>query len=324
MKLVILGSGNWGLALASVFRQDRHVVIWAKDGNELTNAQNILNKNSTYRSERLSLEIKYNQPLSANDVIIVAVPSAVIRQLSREIAEFQGGQPLTIVSASKGLEQPGFKTMSQVLVEELPQCRIGVLTGPTIAWEVAEGRRAKAVLAAYDVACLMRLRNLLDNPNLLFELSLDPVAIEFCAALKGVIAIGAGIADGLELGRNFMGLLLTYGLHEFITIGRFLGISTNQVLSIAGLGDLITTAWSTQSRNYKFGRLLAKKVPMKHALKEVGMVVEGVRVARDVAQLARLNVPVDIFNTIAAIIDSPTDENLTNFIRAILEYRSIA
>ncbi|MHA2067912.1 MAG: NAD(P)H-dependent glycerol-3-phosphate dehydrogenase, partial [Candidatus Thorarchaeota archaeon] len=299
-------------------------VIWAKDGNELAKAQNILNKNPKYRSEHLALEIKYNQPLSTDDVIIVAVPSAVIRQLSREIAEFQGGRPLTIVSASKGLEQPGFKTMSQVLTEELPQCRIGVLTGPTIAWEVGEGKRTKAVLAAYDVACLMRLKNILDTPSLLFELSLDPVAIEFCAALKGVIAIGTGIADSLELGRNFMGLLLTYGLHEFITIGRFLGISTNHVLSIAGLGDLITTAWSTQSRNYKFGRLLAQEVPMKDALKEVGMVVEGVRVARDVAQLARLNVSVDIFSAIAAIIDNPTEENLANFVKVILEYRSMA
>ncbi len=228
---------------------------------------------------------------------------------------------MIVVSASKGLEQPGFKTNSCVLREELPHCKIGAISGPTIAREVGQGMPAKAVLAAYDVETLTQIKCALDNPVLKFELSLRVVEVEFCAALKGVIAIGAGIADGLNLGKNFMGLLLTYGMQEFMELGRFLGISTHQMLGIAGLGDLITTCWSTNSRNHRFGCLLAKKVPVKQALSEVGMVVEGIRVAKDVAQLVNLNVQVEIFNAIAAVIDEPSDETLAAFVKVVSEYR---
>ena len=321
MKVVLLGSGNWGLAMASVFSQARPVVVWAKDEHELENARKNLAANYRYNAEKLVLEVKYSRELSPDDILIVAVPSSLVREVARETAKFLKGRSLIVVSASKGLEQPGFKTNSCVLREELPQCKIGAISGPTIAKEVGEGRPAKAVLAAYDVESLMRMKYALDNPVLKFELSLRVVEVEFCAALKGVIAIGAGIADGLNLGKNFMGLLLTYGMQEFMELGRFFGISTQQMLGIAGLGDLITTCWSSNSRNHRFGYLLSQKVSVQEALNEVGMVVEGIRVAKDVAQLVNLNVPVEIFSAIAAVIDEPSDETLAAFVKVVSEYR---
>jgi len=321
MRLVVLGSGDWGLAIAGALKNCGELRVWAKDKKEMRLAKKILTAKTT---DDVPIEVKYSQPLLETDILMIAVPSSAMRQVGREAADFLRKKSLTIVSLSKGLQQPGFKTMSQILTEELPQCKIAVISGPTIAKEVGEGKPAKAILASSDVDCLMGLKEALANPFLKFELSLKVVEVEFCAALKSVIAIGAGIADGLSLGRNFIGLLLTYGLHEFITIGRFLGISTQQVLGIAGLGDLITTSWSTDSRNHQFGYLLAKKVSSKQALKQVGMVVEGIRIAKDVSRLASLNVPVDIFRAIADVIDNPTEQNLGQFVNVVIEHRGVS
>lgn len=315
MSLVILGSGNWGSALATVLAPGAEVVLWTRSDSKGGPTPRDGSSGTIVR-ERM-----YSRPLSEDDILIIAVPSAAIRDVGQQLSDHLGKTSITIVSASKGLSQPGFRTMSQVLLEALPHCRVAVLSGPNIASEVGAGKPAKAVLAAYDVACLTQLRKELDNDTLKFELSLCAVEVEFCAALKGVIAIAVGIADGLDLGRNFVGLLLTYGIHEFMAVGQFLRISTHEVLSIAGLGDLITTCWSTESRNYKFGRLLARQVPSAKALKEVGMVVEGVRVATDIAGLASLNVAVEIFGSVAAVIENPSKENLDRFVQTVLEYR---
>jgi glycerol-3-phosphate dehydrogenase (NAD(P)+) len=260
-KIVIVGSGNWGLTLALLFSEKHRVLVWAKDDQEVAKAKQEITRIKIGDIEKVEIKIKYSKHLCEGDVLIVAVPSGVIPQVANEISEFIKGCPLTVVSVSKGLIQPGYKTISQVLKDKLPQCPIGVITGPTIANEVIAAKPAKAVLAAYDVECLMRLKEIFQNSLLHFELSLQVKEVEFCASLKGVIAIGAGIADGLRLGKNFIGLLLTYGIHEFLAIGKFLDISTQQVLSIAGLGDLIATCWSNESRNHQFGKLLAQNVP---------------------------------------------------------------
>lgn len=318
MKVVILGSGDWGLAFSSLLGDVDELVVWCKDQHELERAESNI---SEMGLSNLRVELKYSSPLLSEDVLVVAVPSSVMRLVSQELAGYLGDEKPTIISLSKGLDQPSFKTMSQVLLEELPLCPIGIISGPTIAKEILEGKKAKAILAAYDISTLLKLKDMLNNSKLYLELSLEVVEIEFCAALKGVIAIGAGIANGLELGKNFMGLLLTYGLHEFIEIGKFLGISTQQILGIGGLGDFITTSWSSNSRNCRFGYLLAQHMPREKALKEVGMVVEGVQVAQDIAKLASLNVSVDIFEVIASIIDSPSEENLNRFVNVILKHR---
>lgn len=320
MKTVVLGSGDWGLAFSSVLRGSDELVVWCRDERELAKAENNILEIGL---SNVKAELKYSSPLSSKDVLVVAVPSSVMRLVAQELSVFLGGEKPIILSLSKGLDQPGFKTMSQVLLEELPHCSIGIISGPTIAKEILAGKEAKAILAAYDIDTLMNLQCLFNNSPLKLELSLKVVEIEFCAALKGVIAIGTGIATGLELGENFMGLLLTYGLHEFMEIGKFLGISTQQILGIGGLGDLITTSWSSNSRNHRFGCLLAQQISKEMALKEVGMVVEGVQIAKDIAKLASLNVSVGIFRAIANIIDSPTEENLNGFVNTILEHKGI-
>jgi glycerol-3-phosphate dehydrogenase (NAD(P)+) len=321
MKLVVLGSGNWGLTLALLFSEKNRVYIWAKNEQEALIARENLEQSKIGNKTNIIVDVKYARPLTAEDVLIVAVPSGVLPVVAQELSNFIKGCPLTVISASKGLVQPGFKTISQVLHEKLHQCHIGVITGPTIANEVMASKPAKAVLAAQDVECLLRLKEVFQNQLLHFELSLNVKEVEFCASLKGIIAVAAGIADGLGHGKNFMGLLLTYGLHEILAIGKFLGIATEQVLSIAGLGDLIATCLSEDSRNHRFGELMAQKTPTEEALKEVGMVVEGVRGAQDITALATLNLSLPLIYSIAQVIQLPTEESLNNFVNTVLDYK---
>jgi glycerol-3-phosphate dehydrogenase (NAD(P)+) len=323
MRIVILGTGNWGLTLALLFSEKQRILLWAKDEQELANAKANLVQRMIGNKNNIEAAIKYTSHLSAEDILVVAVPSGVLPNVAEEISAFIQDCPLTVVSVSKGLIQPGFKTISQILQERLPYCRIGVITGPTIADEIMSAKPAKAVLATHDVECLMRLKEVFQNSYLHFELSLYVKEVELCAALKGVIAIGAGIADGLNLGKNFLGLLLTYGIHEFISIGKFLGISTQHVLSIAGLGDLVATCWSTDSRNHRFGMLLAREIPVDKALKEVGMIVEGVSCAQDITTLASLNVSLPLIYSIAQVINNPVKDTLKQFINAVLDYKGV-
>jgi glycerol-3-phosphate dehydrogenase (NAD(P)+) len=321
MRLIVLGSGNWGMALALLFSEKSRVYLWAKDAQEALAARENLKQSELGNKTNVFVEVKYARPLSAEDIVIVAIPSGALPVVAEELSCFIRDCPLTVISVSKGLIQPGFKTISQVLREKLPQCHIGIITGPTIASEIMASKPAKAVLAAQDVECLLRVKSVLQNQLLHFELSLNVKEAEFCASLKGIIAIAAGIAVGLGHGKNFMGLLLTYGVHEILAIGKFLGISTDQILSIAGLGDLIATCLSEDSRNHRFGVLMAQNKTTEEALKEVGMIVEGVRGAQDITALATLNLSLPLIYSIAQVIQQSTEESLKNFVNTVLDYR---
>ena len=150
----------------------------------------------------------------------------------------------------------------------------------------SEGLPAKAILACRDIATLFRLQSILENDLLSFEYSRDVKGVELAASLKGLIAIAVGIADGLGFRTNMFGLIMTYGVHEFVTVMKFLGVYHKTAYSIAGIGDLITTCISENSRNRRFGKLLGQGYSRNDALKEVGMVVEGVSMAKTIQKLS--------------------------------------
>ena len=213
-------------------------------------------------------------------------------------------------------------TMSQVIRAELPNSKVVVLTGPNIAREVAAGKPTKAILASEDIFTVTRLARLLRNETLAFEITRDTEGVQLCAALKGIIAIAVGYADGLELGDNFTGVLMTYGLKEFVAIAEFLGISPNTIYGIAGLGDLITTCLSGNSRNRQLGRLLAKGEPLDNALQEVGMVVEGVQMAKTIVSIEDMNIAIPLFSAITKIIFDNNETSPKRFIENLMHYRS--
>ncbi len=304
-QAIVIGAGNWGTTLAIQLSHCYQVRLWARD-EQIAAAISEAGENARYLPgikipQSVQVEAKFASPIAAEDRLVLAVPSSRVRQLCDELRDHVAtGQVL--INVAKGVQADSLQTVSQLIGELLPQVTVVVLTGPTIAREIAQGEPARAVLSCERTATLLELAKELKLPGLSFEMSRDVEGAELCSSLKGLIGIAVGIADGLDLNANVQGVLMTYGLREFRVIAEFLKVPEKTVYGLSGMGDLITTCISEQSRNRRFGRLLAQGVALNDALSQVGMVVEGVAVARTVVELARFNLQIPLFKCIAKLI----------------------
>jgi len=303
-KIIVIGSGNWGTTLALLFAQKNKVYLWTIDQKEA----DTINQNrespflpGTKLPENIFVEKKFSRQINTDDIVIVVIPSRNIKNLIDEF-KASGAEDFIMVNASKGVEHSTLMTVWEVVKTHMPKIKFANLSGPTISREIADGIPAKAVLASREVGLLFDLQQILENDLLKFEFSRDIKGIELASAMKGLIAIAVGIADGLGFKTNVFGLIMTYGVHEFVTIMKFLGVYHKTAYSIAGMGDLITTCISENSRNRKFGRLLAQGYSRDEALKEVGMVVEGVSMAKTIIKLAKFNLSIPLITCVTRII----------------------
>lgn len=302
--MIVIGAGNWGTVLARLFSARNKVRLWAIDESE---ADYIRSHNESKFLSGAQLpagmivEAKFSSPIQPDSIVIVAIPS---RKLEELIIEFKDHnfEKFIFINASKGVEHSTLRTTYETVQKYLPEVKFANLAGPTIARELAEGLPAKAVLSSNDVSLLLLLRDVLDNELLKFEFSRDVIGNELAASMKGLIAIAVGIADGLGFKTNVFGLIITYGLREFETVMKFLDVPTSTVYGISGMGDLITTCISKNSRNRKFGMYLAKGYQLEAALKEVGMEVEGVSMAKTIRKLAQFNLSIPLVTCITRII----------------------
>lgn len=323
MTIHVIGAGNWGTTLSKLFAETNDVVLCthsAEHADEITTFR----ENRRYLSgvplpSNLTAIPLAACVIEADDVVVLAVPSRSLPDLTQELRPRLCGNPL--VCATKGFQHASFKTMGQLVRETIPESPLIVLSGPNIARELASGLPSKAVLASHDLTALTRVARVLRNDTLVFELSRDVDGVELCAALKGVIAVGVGIADGLKLGDNMTALLMTYGLREFVEVAEFLEIRHKTIYGIAGLGDLITTCISPNSRNRRFGRLLGQGMPTDEALAQVGMVVEGVQMARTIVEMGDLNIRIPLFSTIARAIFEENRSLREEFSACLIHYR---
>lgn len=311
--LVVIGSGNWGLTLASLFstlgatkegvpRPTRLWTIDAATASRLNADRN--NPSPTYPRplpKGLIVEEKYAVDFDPNKTLVVlAVPSGQVRTASRELGQ-HAVHPL-ILSVSKGFDAEQQRTMSEVIQDEIPGACVVVLTGPTIANEVAQGKPTKAVLACENLMHLALVKDALRNDVISFEVSRNPQHHEICGALKGIVAIAAGLAEGLELGANVQGVLMTEGLKELAMVAAFFGIPESVAFGISGAGDLITTCISPDSRNRRMGVLLARGRTLQQALSDVRMTVEGVAMSQTIETLWALDVSIPLFHMVNAIL----------------------
>lgn len=320
MKLHVIGAGNWGTTLAHLFSKENEILLWTQTEEHAQNI-NSESENKLYLSGlKLSKNIvavkSFSVDIEPDDVILLVVPSSALPSVVDNLKEKINGQ--TIICATKGFEHQTLRTMGEVINAKIPDSPLIALSGPNIARELAQGKPTKAVLASENLIAVTRVIKYLKNDLLAFEVSRDIKGIELCAALKGIIAIGVGIADGLELGDNFTALLMTYGLREFVAIAEFLGIQQKTIYGIAGLGDLIATCLSKNSRNRRFGYLIGKGYKTEEALKEVGMVVEGVQMTKTILGLDDLNVSIPLFTVITKIIFEPNGYNISDKLIACL------
>jgi glycerol-3-phosphate dehydrogenase (NAD(P)+) len=303
----VIGAGSWGTAIAAVIARRRPTVLWARSP-ELAGSINETQRNQTYLPDvPLPAELRATHDLaeSVRDVamVLVAVPShgfrAVIAQLVPHLAP-----DVAVVSLTKGIEAQSNRRMSEVVGELLPANPVGVLTGPNLAREIAEGQPAASVVAIADPALAELAQAALHGATYRVYTSADVVGCEIAGAVKNVIAVAAGMSDGLGFGENTRAALITRGLAELGRIGTALGGQPLTFGGLAGVGDLVATCTSPRSRNRGVGLAIGRGEMLGDVLSSMHMVAEGVKTAGPLVRLAHdVGIEMPIAEQVAAIVD---------------------
>jgi len=301
-KIAIVGTTIWGKTLGVVLAQKgRQVRLWARTEEEAaglrkTGSNSALLPGITFPPQ-LSITSLLGEALAGAGAVIIAVPSQTMRRNIRLVQSYLNGS-MIIISAAKGLEMGSNKRMSQVIAEEIP-CRfwsnICVLSGPNLSREIARGLPAASVVAAEDEAVARKAQKLLACPNFCVYTNTDVVGVELGGALKNIIALGAGMVEGLGYGDNAKAAFITRGLMEIAALGVALGANPLTFAGLAGVGDVIATCASPLSRNHYVGVELTKGRSLKEITDSMTGVAEGVSTtiaARNLAQQLGLGMPV--------------------------------
>lgn len=306
MNITVLGAGAWGTALAISLAQRHRVTLWARNAQQVADMR-ACGKNEKYLPEiplpsELKLEADFNKVLLDAEMLVLAVPISALRETLNKIALLQ--VPVPVVWLCKGFEAETSLLAHQVVEAVLPPSfPRGVLSGPSFAQEVAHGLPTALVLASNDIEFARLAAQNLHNPRLRIYTSNDVVGVEVGGAVKNVLAIAAGISDGMGFGYNTRAALLTRGLSEMTRLGLKLGGRAETLGGLSGVGDLILTCTGDLSRNRKVGLLLAQQHALPFILRELGHVAEGVYSVRAVHQLVqRLGVNMPICEAVYRIL----------------------
>ena len=289
-KIGIIGAGSWGTALAVLLANNGHTItLWSalekevsvlSKNRELPSIPGVRISDSTVVTGELAEAIK------GQDILILSVASAYTRETAHKMAEYLvEGQ--IVVNVGKGIEDHTLYVLSQVIEEELPQADVAVMSGPSHAEEVGKGIPTTCVVGAHSKKTAEYVQNIFMSPVFRVYTSPDMLGIELGAALKNVIALAAGIADGLGYGDNTKAALITRGIAEIARLGMKMGGMLQTFSGLSGIGDLIVTCASMHSRNRRAGILIGQGYTMDEAMAEVKMVVEGVYSAKAALALAR-------------------------------------
>ena len=299
----IIGAGTWGTALGLVLYGNGHsVTLWSafeEDARYLDKKREHKNLPGVKLPGDMVFTASMEQAAERKDVLVLAVPSIYVRSTARKMAAFCGkGQ--VIVNVAKGIEEDSLLTLSQVIEEELSGARVAVLSGPSHAEEVS--RRVPTTCVA-DKRLAAMVQNLFMSPEFRVYISPDVLGIELGGALKNVIALAAGIADGLGYGDNTKAALITRGIHEIGRLGMRMGGLSETFGGLSGIGDLIVTCASMHSRNRRAGILIGQGCSMEEAMSQVGMAVEGVYSARAAWKLAeKYQAPMTIVDQVNQVL----------------------
>ncbi|RDU36338.1 NAD(P)H-dependent glycerol-3-phosphate dehydrogenase [Neobacillus piezotolerans] len=293
MEIAVLGAGSWGTALALVLADNSHKVrLWSHNPKQAVEI-NSVHSNEKYlpgikMPEAIVATSSIEEALEGMDTVILAVPTKAIREVCGKIRDI-GKKPLTIVHVSKGIEPDSLLRISEMIKEELPAELINaivVLSGPSHAEEVSLRHPTTVTVSSENMDEAERIQDLFINHNFRVYTNPDVIGVEIGGALKNIIALAAGITDGLGFGDNAKAALMTRGLAEIARLGVRMGANPLTFSGLAGIGDLIVTCTSVHSRNWRAGNLLGKGRTLEEVLENMGMVVEGVRTTKAAHQLA--------------------------------------
>lgn len=308
-KISVIGSGGWGIALTILLHKNGHdLTIWSFDKKEAEELKKTRQNKTKLPNILLPEDVKVTDDLREavdnKDILILAVPSKAIRSVSKSLKNIIKDNQI-IVNVAKGLEEDTLETMTDIIEEELKDKnpKVAVLSGPSHAEEVGRGIPTTCVVSAHNKELTLYLQNIFMNPSFRVYTSPDMLGVEIGGALKNVIALAAGIADGLNYGDNTKAALITRGIKEIASLGVAMGGEQSTFYGLTGLGDLIVTCASMHSRNRRAGILLGQGKTLDEAIKEVNMVVEGVYSAKSALMAAKkYNVEIPIIEQVNAVL----------------------
>ena len=322
--MCVVGAGSWGTTVASLVAHNAETTLWARR-DDLVDEINSRHTNSAYLPsatlpDTLRASSDLDALIAAADVVAMAVPSQGFRDVAARVANSIGATT-PVVSLSKGLERSTLMRMSQVLEESMPGRPVAVLSGPNLAREILAGQPAASVIACADDAVATKLQQLFSRPTFRLYTNPDVVGCEIGGVVKNVIAIASGIAQGFGFGDNTKATLVTRGLAEMTRLGVAMGANPLTFAGLAGMGDIMATCASMQSRNTQVGVRLGKGESIADIVASMNMVAEGVKSSAVVVDLARkLGVEMPIAEQVARVCDGT--QSAADALRALMSRSS--
>lgn len=307
MKLTVLGAGCWGLTLAWLLSDNfEEVYVWGRQqdlSEDLIKNKHCTKPIEVQLQDKVVVTSDLQDAIKDANIILSVVATSGVRSVCEQLKLAGVKNSQVLVNASKGIELPSLMRMSEVIKDVLPEQRFAILSGPTLAVEVLQGKPTAAAVASDDMDVAKFVQNTCTVASKFRLYSNDDViGVELGGSLKNVIAIASGFAHAMNLGDNCAGALLTRGMAEIVRVSIKLGANPSTLYGLAGMGDLIATCSSPLSRNYTVGSMLGKGKKIDEILSELGSVAEGVKTSKAICELAKkldLEVPVS-----AAIFDA--------------------
>ncbi|ANC77695.1 NAD(P)H-dependent glycerol-3-phosphate dehydrogenase [Fictibacillus phosphorivorans] len=293
-KVAVLGAGSWGTALAIVLADNgHHVSLWGRREDQVSEINNH-HTNEKYLPgvelpENIQATTQLSECVKEADTIVLVTPTKAMREVLGQVKN-ELNAPVTIVHASKGIEPGTYKRISEIIEEELPASvldSVVVLSGPSHAEEVSLRQPTTVTVSSVNMEAAENVQDLFINQNFRVYTNPDVVGVELGGALKNIIALGAGLSDGLGYGDNAKAALITRGLAEIARLGTHMGANPLTFSGLTGIGDLIVTCTSVHSRNWRAGNMLGKGMKLEDVLENMGMVVEGVRTTQAAYELSK-------------------------------------
>ncbi len=297
MNIAIIGSGSWGVALAiHLASVGNNVKIWSfmeEERDLINNERKCKFLPGVELSENISCSTDFEEVIKDSKMILHVTPSKFTRNIFKQYKQYVGNKPVII--CSKGFEKETLETLDEVILEEMPEAKVGVLSGPSHAEEVSIAIPTALVIASKHQNILKNVQDAFMSEKMRIYTSNDVKGVELGGALKNIIAFCAGVAAGIGLGDNSFAALITRGLKEISRLGVELGGKEETFYGLSGLGDLIVTCLSEHSRNRKAGYLIGQGKSLEETKKEVGMVIESIdniEVAYELGKLHNIEMPI--------------------------------
>ena len=312
-KIGVLGAGTWGMALARMLQlSGNQVTVWSALEREIDEFS-ATRRHPNLPGMQIPQELQFTKDIQEvcrdKEILLFAVPSPFVRATARKAAPYiQNGQ--IIVDVAKGIEADTLFTMTQIIADELknPAVKLVALSGPTHAEEVAKDLPTTIVSACEDLAVAERVQQVFGNTCMRVYTNDDVLGVELCGAMKNIMALASGVALGLGYGDNTKAALITRGMAEITRLGIAMGCKPQTFYGLAGIGDLIVTATSVHSRNNRCGLLLGQGIPPQEAVRQVGMVVEGINALPAAMKLsAKYGVEMPLATAVNAVVNHGAD-----------------